>query len=337
MSRWMVNVRGNSFSAGSMDELKQLARKGDLSGGDIVQPPGATEWMYAVEIPELKASLRPDTMDGMEFGEASSGGVSPVVKGLVAGVMAIASIGMWGYALNVKNSLPQAEQLELLGQHGLSFSEVLVTGTGAELHADGNASATVVSPLPKNAKAELLAKRGSWYKLRYNGKEGYAPVDAVIPAYYFADDRTRLDYDPLYNPDKYVYVMNSSWMMPAEYAKKNVSIMSFMLQNDSKFDMTDLRFVATLKDQNGSVLEEKELPVTGVMAPNRSEMVGTLLPAKKGEEPIVMLTSDLVKMQETDPKITDRWLEGVEVVLPSAQVAEASVVLVEVRAVPPES
>ncbi len=336
MSRWMINVRGNSFSAASMEELKQLARKGDLGGGDIVQPPGASEWLYAVEIPELKASLRADPADGMEFVDAAPSGVSPVVKGIFAGVLAVASIGMWSYALSVKNSMPQADQLELIGEHGLSFSEVLVTADNAQLVGDAVGTASPVGPLPKNKKAELLAKRGNWYKLRYEGKEGYAPVDAVIPAYYFADERTKLDYDPLYNPDKYVYVMNSSWMMPAEYTKKNASIMSFMLQNDSKFGMTDLRIVATLKDANGGVLEQKEVPVEGVMGANRSEMIGTLLPANKTEQPRVMLTTDMMLMMETDPKVGERWLDGVEVILPSAQVSEASVTLVEVRAVPPE-
>ncbi len=336
MSRWMVNVRGNSFSAGSMDELRALAKKGELGGGDIVQPPGAQEWLYAVEIPELKASLRVDPMEGVDFPQDQASGLSPIVKGIVAGALALVSIGFWGYALSVKNSMPQAEQLELIGEHGLSFSEVLVTGAGAELHADASGSSAVVGPLPKNKKAELLAKRGNWYKLRYDGKEGYAPVDSVIPAYYFADERTKLDYDPLYNPDKYVYVMNSSWMMPAESKQKNASIMSFMLQNDSKFGMTDLRIVAVLKDGTGAVLEQKEVAVEGVMAPNRSEMVGTLLPANKTEEPRVMLTTDMMKLAETDDKITSRWLDGVEVILPSAQVAEASVTLVEVRAVPPE-
>ncbi|MBM4390091.1 MAG: SH3 domain-containing protein [Deltaproteobacteria bacterium] len=337
MSRWMVNVRGNSFSAGSMDELKALAKKGELGGGDIVQPPGAQEWLYAVEIPELKTSIRVDPMDGLDLPQEQSSGVSPIVKGIAAGLMALVSIGLWGYALSVKNSMPQAEQLELIGKHGLSFSEVLVTGTGVELQADATGSSGVVASLPRNKKAELLAKRGNWYKLRYDGKEGYAPVESVIPAYYFADERTKLDYDPLYNPDKYVYVMNSSWMLPAESKQKNASIMSFMLQNDSKFGMTDLRIVAVLKDGTGGVLEQKEVPVEGVMAANRSEMVGTLLPASKNEQPRVMLTSDMMKLAETDDKVASRWLDGVEVILSSAQVAEASVTLVEVRAVPPES
>lgn len=335
MSRWMVNVRGQSFSAGTMDELRGLAKKGDLGGGDIVQPPGATEWLYAVEIPELKASLRPDSLDPLDLPPASTG-LPPVVKGVIAAGMALFSIGVWGYALNIKANLPQPGTLDLLGEHGLSFSEVLITSESAQLFAEASQSAAPVGSLPKNQKAQLLAKRGTWYKLSYGGKEGYAPVDTVIPAYFFADERTKLDYDPLYNPDKYVYVMNSSWMMPAESDKKNASVMSFMLQNDAKFEMTDLKIVATLKDANGGVLEQKEVAVEGVMPANRSEMVGTLLPAKRDPAgPRVMLTSDFEKLVATDPTVAERWVDGVEVILPNKDVSEASVTLVEVRAVPP--
>ena len=335
MSRWMVNVRGQSFSANSMDELRGLAKKGDLSGGDIVQPPGATEWLYAVEIPELKASLRPDSLADMDLPSTSTG-LPPLVKGVIAAGMALFSIGVWGYALSIKANLPEPGTLDLLGEHGLSFSEVLVTGDAAQLFSAASSSSNPVGALPKNEKAQLLAKRGTWYKLSYGGKEGYAPVDSVIPAYYFADERTKLDYDPLYNPDKYVYVMNSSWMIPAESDKKNASVMSFMLQNDAKFGMTDLKIVATLKDTNGAVMEQKEVAVEGVMPANRSEMVGTLLPGRRDPSPPrVMLTSDFEKLVATDPTVAERWVDGVEVILPSNTVSEASVTLVEVRAIPP--
>lgn len=318
-----------------MDDLRAHAKKGDIAGGDIVQPPGASDWMYAVEIPELKSALRPDSLDPLDLPQAPSG-LSPVVKGVIAAGMALFSIGVWGYALSIQANLPQPGTLDLIGEHGLSFSEVLVITDGVQLMSDATASAQPVAPLPKNEKAQLLAKRGNFYKLAFGGKEGYAPVDAVIPAYFFADERTKLDYDPLYNPEKYVYVMNSSWMVPAESEKKNASVMSFMLQNDSKFEMTDLKIVATLKDDKDTVLESKEVAVEGVMAASRAEMVGTLMPAKRDPSPPrVMLTSDFEKLVATDPTVVERWVDGVEVILPNSTVTEASVTLVEVRAVPP--
>lgn len=340
MSRWMVNARGQSFSAGSMDELRQLAKKGELGGGDIVQPPGASEWLYAVEISELKASLRPDAMEGMDLPDAS-GGLSPVVKGGFAAVLLAASVGIWGYALSLKDAIPKNDAplkfLDESGERGLSLKEVLITGDGVSLKAEANPGSADLIALKKSAKAELLGKRGAWYRVRFDGKEGFVPVDSVVPAYYFADDKTKLDHDPLYNPDKYVYVANASWTMAADKAKKGISDMSAMVMNESKFPMTDIKIVATLKDAAGNVVTQKEIPVEGVMAPNRSDMIGTLAPARGDKSPPrIMFTSDFEKLVVDDPKAVERWTDNVEVVVGDKETSEASVTIVEVRAVPPE-
>ena len=340
MSRWMVNVRGQSFSASSMDELRSLAKKGDLGGGDIVQPPGASEWLYAVEIPELKASLRPDSSD-LDIPDATTG-MSPMVKGVLAGLMALVATGVWGYAISLKNALPKRDEpltlLDESGARGLSFREVLVTSPMAVLKAEPDAASADITPMKKDDKATLLAKRGGWYKLNYGGKEGYAPVDTVVAAYFFTDDETKLNYDPLYNPDKYVFVANASWTLPADKAKKGLSEMSAMLQNDSKFPMTDIKVVATLKDAAGQVMTQKEITVEGTIAPNHSDMLGTLSPAKgdKTTPPRVLFTSDFEKMVAEDPSVGDRWMDGVEVQVGDDTTSEASVTIVEVRAVPPE-
>ena len=34
-------------------ELKQLVRDGSVGPGDMIQPPGASDWLYLVELPEL--------------------------------------------------------------------------------------------------------------------------------------------------------------------------------------------------------------------------------------------------------------------------------------------
>ena len=57
MSRWLVTQGDRQFSVEDLGELKKLAQSGKLSGGDMVQPPGATDWLYAAELPELKGLL----------------------------------------------------------------------------------------------------------------------------------------------------------------------------------------------------------------------------------------------------------------------------------------
>lgn len=335
MSRWMVNVRGQQFSASSLDELKKLARQGELTGGDIVQPPGAAEWLYAVEVPELKSSLRNDLMTDLD-GPAPAAELSPAIKIGGAIFLTVASIGAWGYALSLRSSIPTQDDLQLIGgSHGLSYTQVLAT-TDAPIRANITET-TGGTVIPKGTKADLLAKRDKFYKVKYNGTEGYVKVDEVVPAYFFADERTKLDYDPLYNPDKYAYVMNSSWRMSEEPKKENVSVFEFMLQNDSKFAMTDVKLVATIKDDKDQVIEQHEFPVEGMMPGGRSQMVGTLKGATPAEPARILFTSTYETILAADPTAEKRWTDGVEVPLGKVQPGnEASITLVEVRAVPPD-
>lgn len=330
MSRWMVNVRGQQFSAGSLDELKQLAKKGDLSSGDIVQPPGAADWLYAMEVPELKKVLRDDLA---EMGPAQSAGMGTGAKVAAAVVLGTLSVAMWMYALQLRETIPDATKIDLLGEKGLAFTEVLVTDNG-QLRATASASAPEAGAMVKNSKCELLGKRGKWYRLRCDGKEGYAQVDQVVPAYFFADPNVKRDYDPLYNPDRYVSVANSKWVQPLNSKTTNFS---FMIQNDSKFSMTDVKLVATIKDKNGGVLQSVEIPVVGVIPPQEGVMIGTLKPAKNDREgkPQVLTTTAYQEQLKTDPKLSERWGDGVEVEL-TADDPEASIDIVEVRAMQPD-
>lgn len=332
----MINARGNQFSAGSMDELKQLAKRGELTAGDIVQPPGAAEWIYALEVPELKSSLRSD----LEIGEsgAPSKEMNPIVKWGLAALLAAVAVGAWSYALSLRATVPQPGDLELIGKKGLSFSEVLITAENGQLHAEASESSPAVTALVKNEKADLLAKRGKWYKLRFQGKEGYATVDSVVPAYYFGDEKTKLTYDPLYNPDRYVMVRNSSWQLLPEGANKNITVFTFLISNDAKFAMTDLKLLVTIKDKNDQVLEKKEIAVEGAIPPEFSTMVGVLKADKKDATSAdkIMTSASFEELSKENPDLIERWQDGVEVKLDSDGFTEAAIELLEVRALPPE-
>lgn len=334
MARWLVNIRGHQVGVDSLGELRKIARAGDMSPGDIVQPPGAAEWIYALEVPELKAAFPPDMFELPSEDKGFT--LPPAAKAVIALVMFVVAVGTWSYAWDQYQSIPEAGEVDLLGKKGLSFSQVLVTAQG-DLLATAAASAQVAGPLAKNATCDLLAKRGEWYRLRCDGKEGYAKVDAVVPAYFFADDKVKVNYDPLYNPDQYVRVANSAWMQVPGKDKKNVTVFTFMVQNDSKFVMTDLRLQATIKDSGGKLLEQVEIGVEGTVPPREAAMIGTLAPAKgqKGAPSRIMSTTLYEQELKTDPSLADRWTDGVEVVL-EREGAEAAITIVEVRAVPPE-
>lgn len=333
MSRWMVNAGGQQFSAASIDELKSLARSGKFFGGDILQPPGASEWIYAVELPELKGSLTEQYEEPVASTE-----MSPVVRWGLAGVLAIAAAGCWVYAYGLSQDMPDPADLELIGgKSGLQYTEVLVTGDPAPLFASEGGTSQV-GTLPKNSRANLLGKRGEWYHLSAGGVEGYAHLSDVIPAYFFADAATQEQFKPLYYPDQYLTVANSSWSLVPDNGNTNVTNFIFMLGNNAQFAMTDVKLNAAIKDKDGKVLEQKEVAVEGEIKPNSTTMIGTLKADKKDKTSVdrVMTEAMFNEMMATDPKIVDRWVEGVDIKLDSAGFDGATITVAEVRAVPPK-
>ena len=57
MGQWLVNQQDNQFGVSGLDELRQMATDSKLWPGDMIQPDGASDWIYAVEIPELQDVL----------------------------------------------------------------------------------------------------------------------------------------------------------------------------------------------------------------------------------------------------------------------------------------
>ena len=220
----------------------------------------------------------------------------------------------------------------------LSFSEMLVTTEGgATIRAKADANAASVGTAAKDSKVQLLAKRGPWYQIRSEaGAEGWVPADAVIPGYFFADSQTRDDYDPLYNPDRYVFVKNSSWMQLPNMRKENKNIFNFLLQNKSKFEMTDVVLLATIKDKNDKVLETREIAIEGVIPPHDGVMAGTLDPEdkKSGEEPRRMTDHMFRQLAKDNEDLMLRWTPSIEVTLESEGFVEANIDLLQLRAIP---
>ena len=330
MSSWLVQQGDRNFAAQDLDELKRLARSGELAGSDMVQPPGAADWLYASEVPELQGVLQSGT-SSPDFDDEPLPQRSPMP--LVALFLALIVVGgraAWYYA----NELPEKGELDLLGANGLALTEVLVTQENAPLYAKPDGAS--IGTMEKDTSAAILGKRGEWYHLRSTtGTEGYARVDSVVPAYFFADKDTRLDYDPLYNPDKYISVKNASWLQLDE-KNQNLTIFQFMIHNQSKFVMTDLVLAATIKDKTGKELELVEISVEGSIPSHEAVMVGTLQPEDLDDiEDRRLLTTELFKeLVEEDEELNLRWSDGVEVEMHTSGFTEANIDILEVRAVP---
>ena len=303
----------------------------------MVQPPGASDWLYAAELPELKGLFK-ETGGGIDDDLDYKPRSLPQVPLAIALLLLIIGGGYMTY--HYANQIPDAAELDLLGESGLALTEMLITSDPASLRSKPEDGSSTVGSVPKDSKVQLVAKRGEYYHIKSDSGEGWVSVMDVVPAYLFADARTREDYDPIYNPDRYVFVKNSSWMQLPNQQEKNTTLFQFLLQNKSKFEMTDLVLIATIKDKNDRILEGVEIPLEGSIAPYSSVEVGTLMPEEL-EDPTAgllggrMMTTRLFNdLAKEDPDLSLRWSVGVEVQMDSEGFVEANIDLLELRAIP---
>jgi len=346
MGQWLVTQGSNQFSADSLGELEGLAREGRLQAGDMIQPPGTTEWMYISEVPELQSLLNAGGQtidDDDDFGRKRGfGGAS---TGLIAAAL-LALIIVGGIAIfTLAQQLPRGDQRLIGGAGGLTFSQMIVTQMGSGLHASPEASAALSHPVPKDAALELLAKRGDWYRARNDGgQEGWIPSNHVIPMYQLGGADVRDEFDPLYNPDRYVEVMSARWMqLPADNPRpgaelSNRTVFEFMMKNESRYLMSDLVILATIKDAKGHELETVEIPIDGILPSEGRTMVGTLAASDevKGEEPVDRLLTNYTfeELSRDEPDLQLRWSSGVEVEMNTDSFTNAEIDVLELRALP---
>ncbi|MBX2796612.1 MAG: hypothetical protein KTR31_03050 [Myxococcales bacterium] len=349
MGQWLVTQGNNQFSVEGLDELEDLARRGQLSGGDMLQPPGSNEWIYVSEVEELKALIAPESVDDLDLDYRRSGGSNASV--IAAALLALIVVG-GGAMFYFAQQLPSGNA-SLLGEGGLTFSQMIVTEPGTGLRSEPDERSTINHPLPKDSVLELIAKRGEWYRARAEaGQEGWIGFSQVIPMYQLGGADVRDEFDPLYNPDRYVEVINARWMQlpnerpkPGEDLYSNITVFEFMMKNSSRYPMTGLVLQATIKDAKGQEIETVEISIEGMIPSDGSTMVGTLLadedqPVAEGEEPEdrKLTTETFDAMAELDPDLQMRWKSGVEVPMETSDGAftNAEIDIVELRAIPDE-
>lgn len=336
MSQWIVTQGNNQFSVEGLDELEQLARQGRLTAGDMVQPPGTTEWLYVSEIDELAPFVGNASTGDDDDLEYRRGGNSTMV---VAGVLLALIVVGAGAIFTFIQQLPQAGD-QLLGEGGLAYSEMLVTQPNTGLHEQPQGGSSIAQATKKDDVLELLAKRGEWYRARSKGGvEGWIPADKVIPMYMLGGDDVRDEFDPLYNPDRYVDVLDATWQQqvatnPRRGAElSDITVFEFWMRNKAAYGMTDLVIQATIKDAKGHELETVEIAVEGTIPAEDTTSVGTLA-AEDGEDERIMTSATFQEMAADDPDLQLLWRDGVEVPLGADEGVGAEIHVIELRAIP---
>ncbi|MEN9786016.1 MAG: hypothetical protein RLZZ299_1280 [Pseudomonadota bacterium] len=310
MSRWMVNARGEQRSAENMDELRRLAREGVIEAGDLLQPPGARDWLYVAEVPELAGDVRaPVAAPTPASGRGGS---------VLAAVMGVAAIAVWAWAISVRASIPAEGSVRLRGgADGLKDEQALVTVEGAQLTAEPGAG-TPVATLGRADVVTLLDKRGLSWQVRAGETTGWIDAAKIIPGWYFGDEKVYAVHNPLFNPGQYVTVANGGATSGPE-SPAGTANFTFLLSNTSTYEMNGLKLGITLKDPAGAVLETRELAIEGSVPAGANTMVGTLKPSKTAPptEGSVMTNAAYEKVLLTDTKASDRWMDGAQLPIPA--------------------
>lgn len=332
MAAWLVTANESQFSVDGLSELKDLARNGQLKSGDLIQPPGAADWVYASEVPELKGVLDNPRLDLDDDGpspvaQTANNVVMIGLAGVFAVILVVTLIG-----IGVLVTMMPDSQASIIGKGGFSENEMLVTESGSPLLGAPEAKAPQLKTLDKNDALTLLTKRGGFYKARTkDGAEGWISVQHVIPMYQLGDEAVQKKYDPIYNPDRYIDIVNSRWSQLPD-SKKSITVFQFMLQNSSPFDITDVVLEATIKDAQGAVAETVEIPIEGILPSNASTMVGTLKGEKKTDPLRIITDYSLQIAVKDDPDLQLRYADGIEVKMESGEFTEAKIVLLQARA-----
>ncbi|MEM6928137.1 MAG: hypothetical protein AAF602_14490 [Myxococcota bacterium] len=332
MSAWLVTKGNDQFTVAGLDELEDLTRRGELRAGDMVQPPGTDEWLYVSDIDELSEILtQRGPADDIDVTYQRS---SPVQA--IAGVLALLIV-VGGVAILAM--LPQLSSDDtLIGDGGLTYSQMMVTEVGTGLRAVPEPSASISVPVNKDAVLELLTKRGDFYRARaIDGREGWIPTGDVIPMYQLGDASVQEKYDPLYNPERYVTVANVGWtQLPDDRGRKLTNKTSFeiMLRNDSQYPMTDLVVQATIKDAKGQTLDIVEIEIDGVFPAEDQTMIGTL--REPDTDPVTLTKHTFEEMAEEDTEIGQYWTSGAEVEMAAdlENFTNAEIKVAELRAIP---
>ena len=127
-------------------------------------------------------------------------------------------------------------------------------------------------------------------------------------------------------------------MQLPDQREENVTIFQFLLQNKSKFKMTDIRLLATIRDKNDRVIETQEIAIQGTIPDHDGVHVGTLKADPKDPDSTaqLMTTSMLESLLKEDESLMSRWSDGVELAMESEGFVEANIDLLQVRAIPKE-
>jgi len=253
------------FTAKDVAELKLMAVGGKIEAGDLVQPPGRTDWLYASEVGELKGLIKFKPVDEDLFIQKKPAQWFKRIVGLV-GIVSVA-LGFTALYQSFQNR-PDIAKTALFGDHegALGPLEGLAT-QHANMLAEPDSRAAKVGEMQKDARVTLVSKMGDFYEVDVGGTKGFVGTRQVVPAYLFSQELMD-KYDPLFNPDQYLQLLNYSWVPSGEPDDpETLTHLMFEIQNPTDYGMTGVTLKVTFEDGTGAELGVKNIEIPRLLPP----------------------------------------------------------------------
>jgi hypothetical protein len=278
MAKWRITRGEQQFIASDVDELKAWAESGKIRPDDVVLHPDLGRHVYAVELDEIGALLAGDAKAANdEDWEPRKRGVSSAVFNSMVGLSVLVFIAVAVVFISLFLNQPDPMDRTIFdpkqpGTHGSLLAEEALVTEDARLLEEPREGAREIAALPEGRKVVLKAKHGkAWYKvLTAENQEGYVHLDEVIPGYFF-DRKERKRLDPIFNPDRYVTLLNYSWEPASAWDRKapeNLTMMGITVENDSPYPMDSIVLEVVLSDMDGQEVDTMNLPVEGEVPAN---------------------------------------------------------------------
>lgn len=266
---WRITRGNDQFQAKDVAELKLLAIGGKIKAGDLIQPPGRSDWLYATEVPELDGLIKAPAMDDDDdWSRKRSPNNAVRILAILIGIGIVAS-GFYGLYWVYENR-PDATQTTLFGEHenALNPLEALATEHAALLKSPDSGSQSI-GDVKKDDRVMLVRKLGDFYEVTTgDGTTGWLGTGQVIPGYKF-DQELSNKYDPLFNPDNYLQLMNYSWTPSGEEDEpETLTNMLFELSNPTDYGMQGVMLRVTFKDGSDNNIDVKNIEVPRLLPPN---------------------------------------------------------------------
>ncbi len=268
-SPWRITRGDQQFTVKDVAELKLMAVGGKILAGDLIQKPGGSDWLYATEVAELKGLIKVQAGAGDDDWKPR-GPLIPRTLARVVSVLLFIGIVIAGFGTLyvIWKGAPDAADFKLFGETegALGPLEALATESATLLREPDSRSGQV-GVVDKDSKVALIRKMGDFYEVESEVGTGWVGTAQVVPGYLFDQDLSD-KYDPLFNPDTYLQLINYAWTPVGEEDEpETLTEMMFQLANPTDYGMQGTILRLTFFDGADRVMGTQDFEVPRLVPP----------------------------------------------------------------------